>query len=267
MGFLKHAITLSALGLLSLVHVGCGEGGSGDNGGNPSTDACSVIGLQTRIINGSSCTDSTSAVVRLSLLDSIGNEYICSGTLISSQYVLSAAHCFTTANITTIRVVIGGRTITGSSYVIHPGVQIDAVNGAVLNDASLVKLAQAATVTPLPLVSSENVSAGALVSIFGYGFDENGGIGTLQSGQMEVSSVSENHIFAAYGGEGSNVCNGDSGGPAIYTTAFGISGVVGITSTGRRIDCGPGDITLFANTQTNSILNWVFSIVTDAELI
>lgn len=157
--------------------------------------------------------------------------------------------------------------LSGSSYVMHPGVQIDVENGAVINDAALVKLATDAPLTPLPLVVSEDVVGGSLVSIFGYGFDEDGGIGVLQSGQMEVSSVTENHIFAAYGGNGSNVCNGDSGGPAIFTNSLGVSGVVGITSTGRRPDCGEGDITLFANTQTNGISNWILSIVPDAQLL
>ncbi|MCB0321633.1 MAG: trypsin-like serine protease, partial [Bdellovibrionales bacterium] len=112
----------------------------------------------------------------------------------------------------------------------------------------------------LPLLGSRDIQNGELVSIFGYGLDENQKIDVLKSGEMKVSGVTDNHIFAKFDGAGSNTCNGDSGGPAIYTfTKDGreIDAVVGVVSTGEIVDCSAGDTTLFANAHSSSNLSFI----------
>jgi len=98
-----------------------------------------------------------------------------------------------------------------------------------------------------------------VISIFGYGVDENGVNQVLRSGQARVLAVDEQHIAAGFSGEGSNSCSGDSGGPALNTIQKDgrtQSGIVGVVSSGS-VSCGPGDVALYANVTTSETLNFI----------
>ena len=88
---------LKFLALALLVSlVACTKGGDDDDdddSSGPRTNACSVLGLNARIINGTECSTSNSPVVELEMVDTFGQVALCSGTMITKDDVLFAAHC------------------------------------------------------------------------------------------------------------------------------------------------------------------------------
>jgi secreted trypsin-like serine protease len=230
-----------------------------------STNACSQIGLNTKVINGTACEPLTSPVVKIVIINNDNTAALCSGTMISSRDVLTAAHCFLSPDLQSAFIEVQGRRVVGSTAFIHPLLRFDSFVGAVFNDVAIMRLNESVNLSPLPLLLSQNVKSGDVISIYGYGLDENQNEQVLKSGQMKLSTVTPNHLFAPYNGTGSNACFGDSGGPAYYTatleTGETVSGIVGIVSSGNNQDCSKGDVTLFANTQGSSILDFITQIV------
>lgn len=256
-------IPKSAIFAAIFLVAGCG-GGSDDNGGgsaNLSTNSCDLLGL--KIFTGESCGGvERSPVVRIVSQLAGGLRGECSGTMITANHVLTAGHCFPggVQGVRSISVSVGGTDIAGIGLAVHPNYLEDAANQAIFNDAAVVELERAAGVSPLPLLVSDPVVAGEIIDIFGYGLDEQGTLGILQSGQMEVDSVTANHVAAVYGDSGSNTCQGDSGGPALQRTTSGAA-IVGITSSGTAgARCGRGDLSLFANVQTPAISGFIAAV-------
>lgn len=269
------------LGLLvMLATIGaCGGGGSdsGDSGSGLSNNSCSVIGLPTRIVNGASCGNlNQSAVIRISYSNGQGGINFCSGTMLTSTDVLTAAHCFPNRNaifaatVTSGDSIESGRDVAIAQILIHPGyVPLGNQSSTeAFYDAAILRLAEPLAVPTLPILVSQDVQVGDEISIFGYGTDENGFFDgeQLQSGEMLVSDVTSTHIQADYTGEGSDTCNGDSGGPAVLVGSGG-TGIVGITSTGTSLTCQPPDISLFTNVQSPTILNFITNKVPAANVI
>lgn len=268
----KIALALLVLGLYA-----CGGGGS--DGEDLSTDACGVLGLPTKnakIVNGTACNSlDDSPVVRIVVLDSAGEPLgLCTGTMITSNDVLTAAHCV--VNGTSGAAIIYGdsgstKSVRVSSITQHPEYRPVAQVGdtfAAFNDIAIFSLASPINLPTLPILSSSYVASGEEISIFGYGTDENGTLDftDLKSGEMAVDSVSDNHISTFFTGSGSNTCQGDSGGPAV-TQRTGVAAIAGVTSTGTAQGCGTGDNSLFINMGSTKALDFVLSLVPDAGLI
>jgi secreted trypsin-like serine protease len=255
--------------LCTFLFTGCG-GSSGDGGGELSTNSCSILGLNTRIINGAECSASNSPVVKLEILAADGSVALCSGTMLTSNDVLTAAHCFFEP-VEQVAVEVAGQRVFADQVTVHSGVSASEEVLAVFNDVAIVRLSQPVASATLPIVLSRNVAVDDVFSIFGYGLDENGNAGLLRSGEMRASTVSDNHIIAGFTGNGSNSCNGDSGGPAIFTfndeAGNQVDGVVGIVSSGNNVTCMADDTSLFTNTQSDSVAGFILSVVPDAGVI
>lgn len=248
-----------AVALLILVMSACG-GGGGDDSEQLSTNACGTLGLNTKIINGTECSVSGSPVLALNLLSRDGSGSLCSGTLITPTQILTAAHCFVTDPVVSAFTEVDGKRIFGKTVHVHPDAQINASAGIATNDVAILDMEESINRPTVALLTSRSPAIGDTFSIFGYGKDSNGDIGSLRSGEMRIEDITLNHLIADYEGEGSNTCNGDSGGPAIFTLSDGNgTALIGVTSSGTSADCQEGDHSFFANLQAPSISSFIRS--------
>lgn len=202
-----------------------------------------------------------------------GSEYrqFCAGTLISSNVVLTAAHCGEQndyhIDITGLAVVAGrtdlsqpgGELIPVRSMLIHPNWNRATIQA----DLALFYLKRPVTVvdpvgiTTLP--SEPNWAQSPQATLLGWGLMNWPGSSTHILQQLAINILSDtecaNRLGNSYqtgldlcGGElGSGICNGDSGGPLYATNRNGNTALAGIISRGRR-ECAtdPGIMTRVA---------------------
>lgn len=265
---IKGVAFIAALALA----IGCGGGGDDDSDGGGGggdgldTNACSTLNLATRIINGTACDSSNSPVLRLDLTGIDGRLYTCSATLITPNHLLTAGHCYKVTDIVQTNVVVGSSRIEASKVTINPGYNDKtATEGVIFNDAAIVEVSRSIDRPTVPVLGSGGVNEGDVISIFGFGIDENGKLGSLRSGTMEVTDVNESHINAVFTGEGSNTCSGDSGGPSISEVG-GTAMVSGITSTGTVVNCSVGDISRFTNVSDPDVRSFISSAAPGADI-
>lgn len=257
------------LALLLAVLPACTNDSSED--GSPErvvdSDACEVLGLNSRIVTGTPCTTSRSPVVAITLLGQDGSVSLCSGTMITTNDILTAGHCFAITDVARAFIEVDGQRVFGSRARVHPQLRFDPVQLLAFNDVAIIELERAVNLPTVPLELSRASESGDIFSIFGYGLDENRNLGVLRSGEMRIASVSEDHIFAEYNGDGSTTCNGDSGGPAIISPEssedVSRAALVGVVSSGSSEFCADGDIAAFANLQSPAISQFILSTVPD----
>ena len=243
--------------LLILTFAGCGGGGSPEDESFLDPNACPLIGAVPKIVGGTPCSEDSSPIVKIYLAGT-NRTALCTGTLLTSTDVLTAAHCYTSFPVSSSVVYSGSASSSVKSVIIHP--QARKTESAYFNDVAILRLKVALDRPTLPLQLSRAPKQGDTISVFGYGKDENGTLEVLRSGRMKLSSVTASHLEALYEGKGSEPCFGDSGGPALLTyksKGRTRSGIVGIISTGSNNTCSPGDSNLFANIQSESILSFI----------
>jgi secreted trypsin-like serine protease len=148
--------------------------------------------------------------------------FICSGTIISANYVLTARHC-----------VIGALSVrVGSVSYASGGVTRTVTSSSTRYDLALLRLSSPVSATYMPL-SSAYPPVGATNSIYGWGMTCYTGCSaspTLKTATVRVTSTNGTDY---YGGRAiastrinGNAWRGDSGGPQVYNGAQ-----VGVAST------------------------------------
>jgi hypothetical protein len=201
----------------------------------------------------------------------LGNGRICSGTVIASNMVLTAAHCY--CNGVTERAIVGDTINAPLSTIPVSGAEaMVTCNESVANgDISVLKLAAALTVRPRAFANEALVSRASSARAVGYGRTANpitepagikrrvdvpiastacNGKVTTANGPVDDSvyygCAPEREIVAGAPSLDRDSCNGDSGGPLFVTGRDGNLYLAGATSRptgppGLR-PCGDGGI-------------------------
>jgi secreted trypsin-like serine protease len=244
--------------------------------------------LSPRIVNGVSATIAdTPYQVQVAPNYSIDGEYICGGSLIALDWVLTAAHCVEPRQGQSLSVTVyagsanlyAGTPRVVSEVYVHPNYG----NGfSFINDLALLKLTSPYSFTPnaiepialpdsdlLDLATFPEISSTALTS--GWGTTSfNGSISfVLQKAAITILSNLSSRcgsytniqfypqvMICANGGVSPNIvdsCQGDSGGPLIVQDS-GVNFLVGVTSFGFQ--CALADYP-GVYTRVSSFLPWI----------
>ena len=211
-----------------------------------------------RIVNGTPTND-FEAVGKIG--DNTG--FFCSGTLIGSRYVLTAAHCAIGVGNTQGRFQVGGKTYSTSQVYVHPNYN----DRTLANDIAIYELNEDVTNVDAIDIFRGTPTVGSELTIVGFGAGgngnsgHNGDYGTKRVGTTDIDYV-ENRIIAWDFDDNSesNTAPGDSGGPAFLQIA-GEYQLAGVTSGGTRQDAGIGDYSY--DTRVDAFQNWIDDIVGD----
>ncbi|XP_029159143.1 venom serine protease 34-like isoform X1 [Nylanderia fulva] len=213
------------------------------------------------------------------LVDSTMKMIYCGCTIISQQYVVTAAHCVEDRDTSRIGVVVGEHDVTIGSET--KATKLFRVSKCIMhsyyneihNDIAVCKIIgtieYSAEVGPvcLPFQRKRDTFGGAIVDVLGWGLLGFAGVKstTLQKVKLNVINlmqckyyypkITDNNICTYASGKDS--CQMDSGGPALWENPITHKLVlVGIISAG--IGCGsnvPG-----IETRTGAFVDWIVSV-------
>jgi trypsin len=209
--------------------------------------------------------------------------FLCTGTLITPNWVLSAGHCgsVTGAVVATpaswppqlIDVRVGGVTQSDGEHrsvsrvVMHPNYLLTSGY-----DISLLQLSQSSTMAPTQVAGAgerSTWSAGALETIVGWGATSEGGDlpDNLQEARVPITTDAycagaysdfdpRTMVCAGFPQGGVDTCQGDSGGPMFGRTSAGALLVVGTTSFGEGC-ARPGKPGVYARVADETLRPWI----------
>lgn len=245
-----------------------------------------------RIIGGSSAAQGSFGYMATVLyFDTTGNpEFLCSGTLVSSNVVLTAGHCGADETTGAPNAPSGYRIVTNSvdwtnpaERVISDVSQVDVDSNfdpsSLFGDAAMLILSSPVSSPTIPLWGSGQLRAGTGAAIAGWGRTYAGQTAVQAALQWAPTVVQSINYCANRAGGGyaydsgtelcvangpyndTATCNGDSGGPLLATASNGTEMEIGITSAGPT-NCNTDTADFF--TAVLPIEPWIASEVSAA---
>jgi secreted trypsin-like serine protease len=207
-------------------------------------------------IVGGTLVDANDPVASTTVLVTDGN-YICTGSIIDVDLVVTAAHCVAAPaenlRIVFVRDINAGQidksnVLPISNYVANPGWQGENSSGVDQHDIALIRVVGAlpAGYHPATLLSAAASSAirkGDMAELAGYGITNatsQDGAGTLREVSVKVSKQLGQTEVVLDQRNGKGACHGDSGGPA-----FANGQLWGVTNRGYP-DNAPDDCKEYA---------------------
>lgn len=208
-----------------------------------------------------------------------GGAFVCSGSLISVGWVLSAAHCTVTANAQynmrfgSIQFSTGGLVQVATELINHPAYNATNLN----NDVSLLRIPSPLTVSdaiqPIRLPTAAQLSdsfAGQLVTVSGWGSVTQGGDVQATLRWVSVRVIANDVCVQSYpaatiidsvictvGDINQGTCGGDSGSPLVLLED-GVPTLIGSVSFGAPAARGGCNGTLPSGyMRTANQLTWI----------
>jgi MYXO-CTERM domain-containing protein len=186
----------------------------------------------------------------------------CTGTLVSRESVLTAAHCVD-GNINAgepqgVRVFFGADTSGSGTWIVADAVEMHRYfDPETLDyDIAMVHMSEPAPIDIDPVALNEaplsSDMAGDEVRLVGFGetFYQANDSGTKRQVTSTLNSVAPMHF--AVGDEDHNTCKGDSGGPT-FKDFDGVEYQIGVTSRSRA--CAPNSIKIRVDVFLDDIVN------------
>ena len=193
-----------------------------------------------------------------------GPQFLCSGTLYKSQFVLTAAHCFQGIK-GTFYVEYGAETLgKGKKYPIDSYWVSPRYNrSSIVNDIAIAHLLVPITLSKYPKLdtSASTGSSNGKAILYGWGRDQNGEItGDLRKSTLTFQATGARSFFGKNFNLTTNIsagkyiakekiytaaCNGDSGGPLILGSSSNPT-IAGVVSYGPAESCNLKVPTVFS---------------------
>ncbi len=239
-------------------------------GGGDESGTCGT--LSGKVTGGSQCsTDGTAVVAVVPVIvngESVQPVGSCTGTVVTSDDVLTAAHCITDPlrNGADGFVVVTG---DGVYPVIRHQVNPNYRDGSPEFDTAMITVERDMGIPAVPINVTDMVTVGEEIVVYGYGKDENGesflnrGRAAFKSGRMIVAATGPAVFAAQFDDTGSAICQGDSGGPVIQVIN-GVPSIVGITSV-TLFGCVEGSASGFVRMDIRGNAGFVRSYAGDVQ--
>jgi secreted trypsin-like serine protease len=269
------------LGFLTLVTVALGLA---------SAAAAAQGGATTSVINGQEAATGTFPYLALVVFSNSEETDICSGTVVSSNVVLTAAHCVMNETFsvvhspTSFRVVTGNvdwasspRTISAVSKVAVDPDLAWTIPGylAIRGDAAVLELSSPISTATVKLATRQTWNTGTVAVMAGWGEATAFGpaVETLRVGEAGVQSPEYCKARSPYFESAwalcvqdspkarYSVCHGDSGGPLLTTGPEGEPLEIGIASYITNEECSPSAPQFY--TRADAVASFVAQKVAD----